>query len=893
MNVYLDACLNPRILEPEHGPQILKQEGWHYMLTDVDTPIKYSGVVYNEMKGVYSQPDQTNAKAVRQALFAGHPIYSIDSGGDPRAIPNLDYEAFASFHRTYYHPSNAFFYVYGDPDELPHTERLALLDEYLKAYSAPAPVEAIPWQPLVDEPYEVTKGYAVDAAAASAPTQFVSVAWLLNSAPLEPKTTFALSVLNDLLLGLPSAGLQKPLLESRLGASVIGGGFGLSLQQASFTVGLKGVAPGADAKEAVTELILSSLARIAEEGFPDDAVEAAMNSMEFSLRSTSASPMKGLSFGMGAVSAWTYSRDPITPLRFADTLAALKADVASSGGDVFVSLLREYILTNNHRATVALVPEPELAQQAQEEEDGELEAVGASLDAEGKQRVLDETVALRAAQAAPDDPAAVATIPQLSRADLSPDCAPEVSTEISTMSVGDGSGSATLLTNDLPTDGIIYMDIALPMQGVDLEDVPLLPLLGAMISSFGTARHDETTFSRRIDAQTGGLGAGPQTQAVPGKSGGPGFTVGERESMSAYWMVSGKATTEKAGALFGLAGEMLTDINLDNRNRVVEILTQSLSAMQSSVVSSASAATSLLQARLTLAGALDERMAGLTVMATYRETLAQAQDDWPTLLARFERMRTSLLNADGAIINLSADAPSMAAALKHVPSLLANLPCHTTTPCPTWEYRPTESGVLVPINDGLQVPTQVNYVAKCGAIYAPGEQISGATSVITRYLGTSYLWDKVRVQGGAYGCSLGFSQIDGIATYSSYRDPNVANTLQAYDGTGEFLRNNRLSQADLSKAIIGATGDLDSPQSVYGKGSGVLRRYMLGVTREDRQLWRDQVLGTTAEDFVEFAERLDKLIDGGSVAAVASESAIADANGVLPEGRRLQSRRIL
>jgi len=456
VNVYLDACLNPRILDAEHGPRILKQEGWHYMLTDVDEPLKYSGVVYNEMKGVYSQPDQTNAKAVRQALFAGHPIYSIDSGGDPRAIPTLEYEAFATFHKTYYHPSNAFFYVYGDPDELPHTERLALIDEYLREYRAPAPVEAIPSQPLVATPYEVTKAYAVDAEAVSAPTQFVTVAWLLNAAPLEPKTELALMVLNDLLLGLPSAGLQKPLLESRLGASVIGGGFGLSLQQASFAVGLKGVAPGAEAKAAVSDLILSSLSRIAEEGFPEDAVEAAMNSAEFQLRSTSASPMKGLSFGMGAVAAWTYERDPIEPLRFADSLAALKDDVARSGAGVFVSLLKELVLTNGHRVTVALVPEPELAQQVQDEEDGELEAMGNTLDAKGKLRVLEETSALRAAQAAPDDPAALATIPQLSTADLNLECPPAAPTEVSTISLG-GRASATLLTNELPTDGIMYV----------------------------------------------------------------------------------------------------------------------------------------------------------------------------------------------------------------------------------------------------------------------------------------------------------------------------------------------------------------------------------------------------------------------------------------------------
>jgi len=895
VNVYLDACLNPRILDPVQGPRILKQEGWNHQSDDVDTPIKYGGVVYNEMKGVYSSADQTNAKAVRQALYQRHPVYSIDSGGDPRAIPTLTYQAFSDFHRKYYHPSNGFFYFYGDPDELPHSERLALLDEYLREYTAPAEVESIPWQPLATAPYAVTAGYPVDGAASSAPTQFVTLAWLLNSEPLDAETSLALSVLNDLLLGSATAALQKPLLESRLGASVIGGGFGLSLQQASFGVGLKGVAAGAEQAEAVSRLILATLEAVAETGFAADAIEASMNTMEFGLRATSASPMRGLSFGFGAVSAWTYGEDPVAPLRFAESLAWLQGEVASGGDQVFVGLLKRFVLQNKHRATVTLVPEPAMAARIQEEEELKLQDVAAALSADGRAAMVDATGALRAAQAAPDDPQALAKLPVLSTADLDRKVAPTAPTEASELSLGGGRGSATLLAHELPTDGIVYLDIALPMGRVALEDVPYLPLLASMMSSFGTRTEDETTFSRRIDAQTGGLGMGPQTMAVPGR----GWTVGERDGLSSYWMVSGKATGARAGELFSLAGQMLTDVELDNPSRVVEMLSQTLSSMESAATSSGAYASSCLGARLSLAGHVDELMGGLSAMGTAREALAQAQADWPSLLARLERMRAALLVSDGAIINLSADAPSMAAALKHVSSFLASLPSESESESGEGEgealpwLRPTPSGILVPTHEGLQVPTQVNYVVKTAPIYDPGEAVSGATSVITKYLGTAYLWDKVRVQGGAYGCSLSFSQISGIASYSSYRDPNVASTLAAYDATGDYLRAHPLGAADLSKAIIGTIGALDSPQSVNGKGSSAMLRHMLGITDDDRQAWRDQVLGTTAADFVAFADRLDRVVDGGSVAAVASERAIAEANDVLPEGRRLEARRIL
>ena len=289
---------------------------------------------------------------------------------------------------------------------------------------------------------------------------------------------------------------------------------------------------------------------------------------------------------------------------------------------------------------------------------------------------------------------------------------------------------------------------------------------------------------------------------------------------------------------------------------------------------------------------VDELLGGLPQLVTMREALQQAEEDWPTLLGRLQRMRTVLLSADGAVVDLSADGSSLAAVSALVEPLLAQLPPSSSSAAAGapagWQWAGgAEGGLLVPSYEGLQVPTQVNYVAKAAPIYQPGEAVPGSTSVITRYLRTAYLWDAVRVQGGAYGCSLGFSRFDGVASFSSYRDPNVKATLDNYDGTGAFLRSNPLGPAELSKAIIGAVGDLDAPQSVDAKGYTSMVRHMLGVTEEDRQVWRDQVLSTTAADFVNFAERIDTVAQQGSVAAVASERAIAEANEALPEGKRL------
>mmetsp|Transcript_45662 Transcript_45662/g.140731 ORF Transcript_45662/g.140731 Transcript_45662/m.140731 type:complete len:1065 (+) Transcript_45662:44-3238(+) len=885
VNVYLDAVLSPRA---KRDPTVFAQEGWHYELDAAEEPLTYKGVVFNEMKGVYSSPDQLHYRALKKALFRGHPIYAIDSGGDPRSIPTLTYDAFADFHRRYYHPSNAKIYVYGDEAELPTAERLALLESWLAEFgsSRGGGDEQIPWQPAEPEPYEVSEPYPVDAAAAAAPTQFVTLGWLFPPSPLEPSKKLAWGVLNDLLLGKPSAALQQPLLASKLGSAVVGGGYGASLQQAAFSVGLKGVAPGDEAKGRVSALILETLDSIAESGFEQSAVEASMNTIEFRLRAASASPMKGLSFMMGALSEWVYGRDPIEPLRFEEALASLKEDVARRGGAVFVELLRESVLENRHRCTLSLVPEPQLGGWLQAAEEQELSAVRERLSAGELKALEEETRALRAAQAARDDPADLAKLPTLSTSDLTASTK-SIPIEVDEVAVA-GGGRATLLTHELPTDGLVYLNVGFDLARLPIDDVPYVPLLCRMMSELGTDTLDETAFSRTVSAQTGSLGVSTMTSAKPR----PGGAAGSPDEAVAMLMLSGRAVADKAPQLFDLAADMLASTQLDNAERAVAMLKQSLARAEAAVVSSGNSyASAALAARFSLCGSVDEMLGGVSQLHTLRGALEQAQSDWPALLARLERMRSALLSADGAVVNLSADEQSLATTAAHVPRLLGRLPSAAAPSNGGWAW--SAGGVLVPSHEGLQVPTQVSYVAKALPIFQPGERICGSTSVVSRYLRTAYLWNTVRVQGGAYGCNLAFSRLDGRATFSSYRDPNLAATLEAYDGTGAYLRSNPLGPSELSKAIIGAVGELDAPQSVDARGVTSMVRHLLGVTEEERQIWRDEVLATTAADFVAFADRIDEVAARGSVAVVASESAIAEANVALPEAARLQAKAVL
>ncbi len=473
-----------------------------------------------------------------------------------------------------------------------------------------------------------------------------------------------------------------------------------------------------------------------------------------------------MSFLYATLGEWNYGRDPIAPLYFESALAELKADLAA-GKPVFQQLLRTYVLDNPHQLTLTLTPETTLAATLAAEEAAALEAAARSFGESDVERLARETAELKAQQAAHDPPEALARLPVLTTNDLERRSTP-LPIEVEPLAEG-----ATLLTHELPTDGIVYLDVALDLRRLQLEELPLLPLLTRMLSELGTAALDETAFSRRVGAQTGGLRVSYTTARRP-LAGPSGLAaVGSADEMVGYLVLRGKSVAARSGALFELAAEMLTATDLDQPQRAIEMLKEAKVGLESSAVSAGNSyASSALAAQHSLAGHVDDLLGGLPQYATIKEALALAQTDWPSLRARLERMRAALLTSEGALINLSADAVSLPAASALVPSLLARLPARAEAGAlHAWE-RP--SGLQLPTYTGLQVGTQVNYVAKGCPIYAPGELVRGQSSVITRYLRTAYLWDAVRVQGGAYGCSLGFGRTSGVATYSSYRDPNVA-----------------------------------------------------------------------------------------------------------------------
>lgn len=877
-NVYLDAVLNPRA---KRDPAVLQQEGWHYELENKDAPMVYKGVVFNEMKGVYSSPQSLLYRAAQQVTFPDN-SYRNDSGGDPTKIPDLSFQQFRQFHDAFYHPANSRVFFYGDDDP---SGRLDLLDAYFSKFDRPLvpPLSEIATQPLLPEPRRVVERFPASEAEAApdASSHMLMITWLLHQEPLSKFDELALAILDQLLMGTRTSVLYKALLDSQLGAAVVGGGLQDALKQTTFSVGLQDVK--AENVPKVEQLITAVLAKAAVEGFDTDAIEAALNTFEFRLRemNTGGFP-KGLVFMLSLLPRWIYREDGANvadALRFEESLAELKAKLAS-GEDVFQSLLRRFIVDNRHRSTIELQPDAELAAKQQAQEEQRLASAKASMSEAEVETVIRATIDLKEAQLKEDSPEDLATIPRVGLQDLE-----QKIRDIPTMeAILPGGG--VLLTHPLPCAGVVYAEVLFELKGLPLEEVPLVPLFTRLLLETGTSELDAVALQRRIGARTGGITVATMVDQPVGEGG----VVADPMSIEHRLVVKGKATRERVPDMFELVHSILADAQLDSQSKVVELLRESKSRLEASFISSGHTYAGLrLASRNTLVGYVSEATQGLTYYETVQHLLEQAQNDWPSLLRRLEALRATILTNKDLVINITADPDALEASRPVLDGFVSKLPegpgAGAHAPPAMWMPELNQR-----VDEAFAVTTQVNYVASGCQLFQPSEKCTGAFAVVTRALSLGYLWDSVRVVGGAYGGGCTLNSRSGGFAFSSYRDPNLQGTLDVYQKTCEALELMELSDSALEQAIVGAVGDMDKPLTPDQKGRRALDWYLTKSTSETRQEFRDQMLNTTRDDFRAFAERLRGVTLNHAV--VASEEAITKANETRGEGQHLSLKRL-
>ena len=817
VDVYMDAVLRPRITE-----DTFRQEGWHYEVDPETGTLSYKGVVFNEMKGAYSDPDDLHDDLCRRSLFPDT-AYGLDSGGDPAVIPQLDYASFKAFHEKHYHPSNAFIYFYGDDNP---EERLAFIDAWLAPYSRVA-IDTLPSiQKPFTAPVTLTATYE-----GSEPKAWTAMNWALSEHG-DQKTSLGLSILAHILTATPASPLRKALIDSGLGEDLAGFGLEDSLRIGAWSVGMKGVHPDKVAK--VEELIIAELTRLAEEGIDPDTVEASLNTIEFALREKNSGRFpRGLAVMLEALNEWLYDKDPIEALSFGASLASIKTE-AMGEGVYFERLIRRWLLDNPHRSTVTLLPDPKAGKEREKAEKSALKAARAAMSAEDMKAVASAAERLRIGQNTPDSPEALAAIPSLERSDLSAE-----STRIP--SEAGSVASSTLLFHDLPTSSILYLDLAFPLDNLEEKQLPYAGLFGRALLEMGTLQADYVTMSQEIGKHTGGIG----TTAVL-------TTKWKSTEASTWFVVRAKAIAEKAPKLFELLTALLLEARLDNKERFKQIVLEEKAQAEASLIPAGHRLVGLrLLSRLTKADRISERINGLEQLFFLRELAERIDSDWTGVLADLEAAKKAILDASRAIVNVTIDRKEFEALKPALEVFAAALP----------RRLPTAGAARVgpaafPAMELLAAPTQVNFVGKAYPMAAAGVNPSGAFLVAKKYLDTTYLWEKVRVQGGAYG---GFSMYDlnsGVFVFLSYRDPNFEKTFDIFKGASEFLERLEISEEELTRAIIGTIGGVDSYLLPDAKGFTSLVHYMTGYTQKDRQAMRDQILAASPADFKALAAAL-------------------------------------
>ncbi len=830
MDVYMDAVFFPRIRTSE-GKDILAQEGWH-----IDTSgekWQFKGVVYNEMKGVYSSPDSLLAEQSQQSLFPDN-IYSLDSGGNPQNIIELSFEEFEDFHKKYYHPSNAYFFFNGDdPEEM----RLQKVNEVISTFDKIEIDSTIKMQKPIDSarkievPFEINEEDSQDGQAVRG---HATVNWLLcETYDVEKNLLF--HMLDHILTELPGSPLRKALLDSGLGEDITGH-LESDLMQMFYSIGLRSLEPNKE--DEMEALILDTLADLVENGIPENAIEAAINSTEFHLRegNTGRYP-KGLMYMTTCLTHWLYDKDVFSALAWEKPLASIKAALAKKER-IFENLIQEYFLDNNHRTLVNLVPDKEIGKIREEQEQASLDKMLAKMNDAEKAHVDAESKRLQIAQEKEDSPEAVATIPVLTINDI-----PK---ENEIIPIEKKSSTINIFRHDIETFGIIYARFIFSLDALPYDLLPYLSLYSRALTEVGTKNYNFIDLGLEIESSTGGISG---YSGIRSK-------VNSDELLNNF-IISGKSTEDKIDKLAHLFDEIMFKPNFDNKERFVQMVLEDKARIEQAMIPAGhSFVLTRLAGMQSKIGAINDYSSGVNYLNFVRNLAKTIENDWQDVLNKLNTIHKLIFNKTNALLSMTGNNALLDKAEKTFSPLMNSI-----SNLPEINAKENWNAEIIYQNEALIVPARVNYVGMATNLHSHGGyKFHGSSLVITRFLRMGYLWDRIRVVGGAYGCFVQYSRLTGSFSFVSYRDPQVEKSLEVYAKTPDFLGNLHLTERDLSCAIIATIGDIDGYQMPNAKGSTATWEELTGHTKEIRQQLRDEVLSTTLKDFQDFASPLAKAL---------------------------------
>ena len=836
MGVYLDAVFQPLFVE---NPHILAQEGWHYHLEDPEDDLIYKGVVYNEMKGAFGSPERQLYQQISAQLYPNS-IYRYESGGDPVAIPGLTQKEFVEYHQEHYHPSNSFTILYGDLDL---EDAFEDLEEYFSGQGSLSDEIELDFEILEPEAIEFEDSYSITAGDDPTDKDYLAIGWHVAD-PTQALDSFGLKVLEEILLGNNQSPLKKALLDADIGGDIDGGSAELGYPTAFF---VSAKYSDAEKMPKFNEVLTETLQNLVEKGIDQDLIEAALNKITFQTKEAAISEdnPRGVLYAITALSTWLYGEDPYVNLEFSKYLDEL-AELATDG--YFEKLIEEKLLDNPIRIEISLKAEPGKNDQIEEVVLRELQEYKSNLSKEEINELVTKTQTLIERQDTPDDPSDLAKIPTLTREDLTTDV-PDYPLEESSFYEGTSFYHAEQFTS-----GIDYVGLYFDISDFEAEEYEALGFLSDLLSNLGTEKYDVAKLQTEIDTHTGGI------------YGTVSIFENQNGIIQPYFVLKGKALEDSFNHLVNLLKEIMSATNFTDTAEINKITQRLISGFEGAINNRShvlAANRALSQVRpATKLGELTDGIDQFNYLKAVREGLREGTTD---LSQQLTQLLSRLLNKNRLNVLYTGEKSRVSIVketLQTAFSDLADEPFGQSI-----EYQPG-----IKQNEAYITAQDVNYVGT-GADAKNVLEFTGASNVLATAIRFDYLWNHIRVKGGAYG-SLYLHRRNGNFALGSYRDPNLRTTLEVYNNLPQYVENLVISEEELNKYIIGTMSPLEQPKSAESKGLAALSRLKNGISREDIVTLKEEILHTEVKDLAKLSDDIQKVLDNETVVVIGNKTQI-------------------
>lgn len=852
MDVYLDAVFNPNITKYE---EIFKQEGWHYELTGKDDELKINGVVYNEMKGAYSSPDEVLSSQIYRSLFPDN-TYSKDSGGNPEYIPKLTYEAYLDFYHKYYHPSNSYIYLYGDMDVV---ERLEWLDkEYLSLYDYKKVNSEINKQPAFDEIKNVEAQYSITMDDSQENKTYLSYNRVVGDS-LDEMLYQAFDVLDYALVSSPGAPVKQALIDAGIGDDVYGSYDAGILQPVFSFVAKNANASQADEFESIIE---NTLKEVVKTGINKEALLAGINSSEFKFREADFGQFpKGLLFGLNCLDSWLFDdMKPFIHLECLGTFAKLRKAVDT---DYFEKLIQEYLLDNTHGSSVTVKPKRGLGNEREEALAKELSDYKASLSDEEIKKLIEDTEHLKKYQEEPSSDEDLRKLPMLTRADMKKDAMPFSNIEDELLDV-------KVVRHDIESNGIDYISFLFDAGDFAQSELGYLGFFTNALGLVSTEKYNYTDLANATNIYTGGISTG--TASHP--------DIKDRNNFVFKFEVKLKVLEKNLDKALELMEQMLLSSDFTDTKRLGELVAQIKARLQANLSSSGHLVAAMRSMSSFSRYALyQDELKGIAFyrsICRIEKELSESPKNVSDKLAAIakklfarNRMLISFTGNNEAYGNAKPSLEKVIAGFNKISAVGNQAEVHFNT-----------------AKEAFIDASQIQYVAKTGDFICEGYEYTGALRLLRIILSYDYLWINVRVKGGAYGCMNTFLR-SGESYFVSYRDPNLSDTLDVYDRIPEYIKSFSPDERDMTKYIIGTFSALDTPMNPEAKGSRSLSAYLEGITYEQIQKERNEILNAQPEDIRRLADLVEAVLKKDSICVIGNENMIKESAGLFENVEKL------